>query len=277
MKLTDLIQTAYHDHFAIGAFNVYNLESTRAVAQALNEKEMPAVIQVTESAIEYAGFDQLISIIEKVRTESKIPLFLHLDHGSDVDLLKKCVKAGFDSVMYDGSKMPVDENIIVSKELRRHAHLRDVVFEAEIGRIGGEEDSVRNREFKTDPSEALRFYNEVKPDMLAVAIGNVHGERTADEQLDFSLLAKISGLLKCPLVLHGCSNRSSREYQVAISQGVVKINIDTELREAFVDGIKRALHKRESNPREILNYASNEISKCVKEKIETFSCSKLKC
>ena len=277
MKLTDLIQTAYHDHFAIGAFNVYNLESTRAVAQALNEKEMPAVIQVTESAIEYAGFDQLISIIEKVRTESKIPLFLHLDHGSDVDLLKKCVKAGFDSVMYDGSKMPVDENIIVSKELRRHAHLRDVVFEAEIGRIGGEEDSVRNREFKTDPSEALRFYNEVKPDMLAVAIGNVHGERTAAENLDFSLLAKISDLLQCPLVLHGCSNRSSREYQVAISQGVVKINIDTELREAFVDGIKRALHKREDNPREILNYASNEISKCVKEKIETFSCSKLKC
>ena len=277
MTLKTYLQDAYRERFAVGAFNVYNLESAKTVAKAANEAKKPILIQTTESALEYADFDQLVSIIDKIKTESKIPLYLHLDHGKQVDNVKKCIKSGYDSVMFDGSRLPLEQNIIVSRELRRLAHLKGVVFEAEIGRIGGEEDNVESREFKTDPLEALKFYSEVKPDMLAVAIGNVHGERTAAEQLDFSLLAKISGLLKCPLVLHGCSNRAAREYQVAISQGVVKINIDTELREAFVEGIKRALHKREADPRKILTYAMDEISKSVQEKIEIFSCSKLSC
>jgi fructose-bisphosphate aldolase class II len=277
MKLQELIQTAYHDHFAIGAFNVYNLESVKAVVRAASEVEKPIIIQTSESALEYAGFDYLADIMQRAKIESKAPVFMHLDHGTNVELIKKCLKAGFDSVMFDGSKLPVDQNIVISRDLRKYAHAKGAVFEAEIGRIGGREDKISSQNFKTDPVEALQFYSDVKPDILAVAIGNIHGERTTAEQLDFALLAKISTLVRCPLVLHGCSNRSNREYQVAISQGVVKINIDTELREAFVEGVKRALHKREDNPREILKLASSEVEKTVKEKIEVFSCSKLKC
>jgi len=277
MKLKELIEKAYKERFGVAGFNVYNLESAKAVAQAADETGKPVLLMTTESALEYAGFSQLVSIILRIKESSKTPLFLHFDHGTNVDLLKKAIKSGYDSVMFDGSKLPIDQNIVISKELRKYAHTRGVVFEAEIGRVGGEEENIRSEEFKTNPSEALRFFDEVKPDMLAVAIGNIHGKETPAEHLDFSLLAKIQDLVKCPLVLHGCSNRDSREYQVAISQGVVKINIDTELREAFVDGIKRALHKRETNPREILSYASDKITKCATEKIETFLCSKLHC
>jgi fructose-bisphosphate aldolase class II len=179
--------------------------------------------------------------------------------------------------MFDGSKLPLDQNIEISKELRRKAHLRGVMFEAEVGEIGGREDFIRSKEFKTNPAEALMFYDKVKPDMLAVAIGNIHGEDVRHEELDFTLLAKIWDTVKRPLVLHGCSNRSPREYQVAISQGVVKINIDTELRQAFVEGVTQAIKKRTHDPREILLMASSHISKKAQEKIEIFSCSKLKC
>ncbi|MDH4358678.1 MAG: class II fructose-bisphosphate aldolase family protein [Candidatus Berkelbacteria bacterium] len=277
MKLQELVEKAYKERFSVAGFNVYNLESAKAAARAADVTGKPALLMTTENALEYAGFGQLVAIVLRIKKDAKTPIFLHYDHGTSVDLLKLAMKSSYDSVMFDGSKLPIDQNIMLSKELRKLAHSKGVVFEAEIGRVGGEEENIRSEEFKTNPPEALRFYNEVKPDMLAVAIGNIHGRETSAEHLDFSLLAKIQDLVKCPLVLHGCSNRNPREYQVAVSQGVVKINIDTELREAFVDGLKRALHKKETNPRKILSYASDEVTKCAKEKIEIFSCSKLHC
>jgi fructose-bisphosphate aldolase class II len=271
MKLSEYLNKAYREHFAIGGFNFYNLESARAIVQAANLTQKPVLLMVSEKSIEYAGLDSILFIAEKLKKESKIPIFLHLDHGTHLDLIKECIKSGFDSVMFDGSKLPLDQNIALSAELRKIAHRHGVVFEAEIGRVGGQEDSIQARLFKSDPAEALMFYDRVRPDMLAVAIGNIHGERTAEEQLDFTLLAKIQDTVRAPLVLHGCSNRAEREYKVAISEGVVKINIDTELREAFVEGAKRALQERQTDPREILNTASSYISKRVEGKINIFS------
>lgn len=271
MKLSEYLNKAYREHFAIGGFNFYNLESARAIVQAANLAQKPALLMVSEKSIEYADLDSILFIAEKLKKESKTPIFLHLDHGTHLDLIKECIKSGFDSVMFDGSKLPLDQNIALSTELRRAAHRKGVVFEAEIGRVGGQEDSIRAKLFKSNPAEALMFYDRVKPDMLAVAIGNIHGELTAEEQLDFTLLAKIQETIRAPLVLHGCSNRAPREYKVAISEGVVKINIDTELREAFVEGIKRALHERQTDPREILNITSHYISKQAEEKIKVFS------
>jgi len=271
MELKTLIQQAYREHFAIGAFNVYNLETVLAVADASIKAKSPVILQASEKALDYAGFDQLTGIIKRLQLESGAPIFLHLDHGRDINIVKRCIQDRFDSVMYDGSHLPMEENVEISKSLRKLAARRNVVFESEIGRVGGSEDRITALNFKTSPEQALEYYEAVQPDMLAVAIGNIHGELTAQEQLDFTLLAKISESLKCPLVLHGCSNRAEREYRVAIAEGVVKINIDTELRQAFVEGIKRSLHKREKDPREILTSAKNEMAKQVESKIEIFS------
>lgn len=277
MTIKETIQKAYADKFALGGFNVYNLESAKAVVEAANKKEEPVFLMMSEKSLDYAGFDELVDLAKNLRARSKTPVFLHLDHGGSLDIVKKCIKSGFDSVMFDGSKLPLDQNIQLSKDLRQIAHRNRVFFEAEIGHIGGAEDYVSSANFKTNPAEALMFYSEVKPDMLAIAIGNVHGYNVRDEQLDFTLLAKLQDTIKAPLVLHGCSNRGKREYQVAIAEGVVKVNIDTELRQAFVEGLHLGLRRRLKDPREILAFVSRGISKCVEEKIEIFSCSKLKC
>lgn len=277
MNLKELINKAYSDHFAFGGFNVYNLESAKAVVEAINLTQKPALLMLSEKSIEYAGFEEIVGIIASLKKKSKVPAYLHLDHGSNINLIKTAIKTGFDSVMFDGSKLPLDQNIEISRDLRRLAHRSGVVFEAEIGRIGGQEDFVTSSNFKTNPAEALMFYKEVKPDMLAVAIGNVHGYDVKNEELDFTLLAKLQDMIKAPLVLHGCSNRAKREYQVAIVEGVVKVNIDTELRQAFVEGLHLGLRRRLKDPREILTLASKEVSKSVEEKIDYFSCSKLKC
>lgn len=277
MSLKEEIKKHYAQRSAMGAFNVYNLESIKAVAHAAETEEKAVFLMVSEKSLEYAGLEEIFEITKSVKNKTKTGLFLHLDHGSDVELIKKCIRMGFDSVMFDGSKLPLEQNIIISRDLRRLAHRNGVVFEAEIGKIGGKEDKVSSALFKTNPAEAEKFFNEVKPDMLAVAIGNVHGPITANEELDFTLLAKIQDTIKAPLVLHGCSNRDPREYKVAISQGVVKVNIDTELRQAFVRGVTLAVKKNLSDPREILKISSDEISENAKEKIRIFSCSSREC
>jgi fructose-bisphosphate aldolase class II len=191
MTLKELLNRAYKEKFAVGGFGVYNLESARAVIQAANKTQKPVFLMMTEKSLDYAGFENLVEIVTRLKKESKIPVFMHLDHGSNIEVVKNCISSGFDSVMFDGSKLPLDQNIHISRDLRKIAHKKGVIYEAEIGQIGGKEDYVRSSEFKTNPSEALQFYNEVQPDMLAVAIGNIHGELTADEQLDFTLLGKI--------------------------------------------------------------------------------------
>ncbi len=271
MSLKTIFHEAYKNHFAIGGFNFFNYESALAIARASKAAKKPAILMVSEKSVDYYGLDNLVFAFNKVKKETEAEIFLHLDHGSDLALIRKAMHEGFDSVMFDGSKLPLDQNMELSKELRQEAHKKNVLFEAEIGHVGGQEDYVKSENFKTNPAEALMFYEKVMPDTLAVAIGNIHGVKTTDEQLDFSLLAKIQDTIKAPLVLHGCSNRSAREYQVAISEGVVKINIDTELRQAFVDGLKDALHKKECDPREVMNMASDKISKRVEEKIELFA------
>lgn len=269
-ELKSIIQKAYSERYAIGAFNFYNLESAQALVEASNISGKPIIMMVTETTIQYAGLDSIYNIFDTLKQTIKSKVFLHLDHGKDMEIIKSCIDKKFDSVMFDGSSRPFEENATLSSELRKIAHRKGVVFEAEIGRIGGREDNISSELFKTSPSEALRFYELVKPDMLAVAIGNIHGRLTAAEHLDFSLLAKIQDVIKSPIVLHGCSNRSPREYSVAIAEGVVKINIDTELREVFIDSVRHSI-KKETDPRKILSRAREDMKKRALDKINIFS------
>lgn len=269
-ELKSIIQKAYSERYAIGAFNFYNLESAQALVDASTISGKPIIMMVTETTIQYAGLDSIYNIFDTLKQTIKSKVFLHLDHGKDMEIIKSCIDKKFDSVMFDGSSRSFEENAMLSSELRRMAHRKGVVFEAEIGRVGGGEDNVSSELFKTSPSEALRFYELVKPDMLAVAIGNIHGRLTAAEHLDFSLLAKIQDAIKSPIVLHGCSNRSPREYSVAIAEGVVKINVDTELREVFVDSVRHSI-KKETDPRKILSRAREDMKKRALDKINIFS------
>lgn len=269
-ELKSIIQKAYSERYAIGAFNFYNLESAQALVDASTISGKPIIMMVTETTIQYAGLDSIYNIFDTLKQTTKSKVFLHLDHGKDMEIIKSCIDKKFDSVMFDGSSRSFEENAMLSSELRRMAHRKGVVFEAEIGRVGGGEDNVSSELFKTSPSEALRFYELVKPDMLAVAIGNIHGRLTAAEHLDFSLLAKIQDAIKSPIVLHGCSNRSPREYSVAIAEGVVKINVDTELREVFVDSVRHSI-KKETDPRKILSRAREDMKKRALDKINIFS------
>ena len=271
MKLKTLIGDAFENKYAIGAFNFYNLESALAIVQASLRKEQPVIMMVTETSIEYAGLDNLCSIFQNEKSRSGANIYLHLDHGKDVELIKECIDLKFDSVMFDGSSLAFEQNVTISSELRKYAHKKGVLFEAEIGRVGGTEDNISSELFKTNPQEALNFYQQAKPDLLAVAIGNIHGYKTASEQLDLSLLAKIQDTLKGPLVLHGCSNRENREYAIAIGEGIVKINIDTELREAFIDGASKAFRSKEKDPRKFLASSLTEMQKRVETKIDVFS------
>lgn len=271
MKLKTYLQKAYDEKSALGGFNFFNLDSARAIAKASAKAKNPAMMMVTESTIEYAGLDYLIVTFEKVKLETGAEVYLHLDHGANIELLKECVKKGFDSVMFDGSGLPLDQNILISTDLRKYAHNKGAIFEAEIGHVGGKEDNISSEIFKTNPAEALMFHERVKPDMLAVAIGNIHGVQTSKEELDFTLLAKIQDTIKSPIVLHGCSNRSSRDYQVAIAEGVVKINIDTEIRQEFVESMTQGLKQKITDPRKILKLFEDRASKHIEERIDLFS------
>jgi len=229
-------------------------------------------IQITEKTLEYIGFDEIVAVIEIIRKKTNQKFLVHLDHGKDIDIIKKAMLSGFDSVMFDGSQIGLDKNILISREIRKIARRKNILFEGEVGKIGSDDIKLRrDLPFKTNPPDAVQYCEQVKPDMAAVAFGNIHGSVNSKEILDFSLLAKISGLIKTPLVIHGCSNRNDREYKTMISIGAVKINIDTELREAFAREAKRVIARHIVDPRIIIGQGCEMISRKVRDKIKLFS------
>lgn len=272
MKNKELLIRAKEEKYAIGAFNFYNLESARAIIQAAEDTRKDVFIQLSEKSIEFAGFEEIIAIVDLLKKKSSRNVLLHLDHGKDIELIKKAISSGFDSVMFDGSNLGLENNITISKDLKKIASRKGVIFEGEVGHIGSDDQVPRRTlPFKTNPSEALRYYNEVQPDILAVAFGNIHGPLTGQEQLDFSLLAKIADETGAPLAIHGCSNRNEREYKTMVSIGAVKINIDTALRQAFFEGLHLAQRKRITDPRDALLECEKEITKVASNYIEIFS------
>lgn len=268
----ELLANAREGKVALGAFNFYDLESARAIVKGAEQAGKDIFLQLTEKSIDFAGFDQVLSIVDLLKKSSPRKILLHLDHGKDVELVKKAIASGFDSVMFDGSNLGLENNIMISGELRKIAHRKGVIFEGEVGHIGSDDQVPRrNVPFKTNPSEALRYYEEVKPDLLAVAFGNIHGPLTGQEQLDFSLLAKIAEETGASLAIHGCSNRNEREYKTMTSIGAVKINVDTALRQAFFNGLHKAQRQRMTDPRDALTVAELEMTKTVSDYIEMFS------
>jgi len=280
VTLKELLVDADAKGYAVGAFNANNMEIVQAIFEAAEAEKAPVIIQASQGALKYAGIEYITSMVKLGAEKASVPVALHLDHGTGFDQLMQCIRHGFTSVMVDGSKYSLEENIAITKKVVEIAKVVDVSVEAEIGRIGGVEDHVFVAEGDaafTDPAEAKYFVeNSGGIDALAVAIGTAHGQYKGTPKLDFARLEAIKAAIPdTPIVLHGSSGVPSDQLAEAIKRGVRKINIDTNLREAFVRGMREVLdaNPNEIDPRKILGKAKADMVEVVREKIRLFGSS----
>ncbi len=293
----EMFEKSMKEHYAIGAFNVNNMEIIQGIIDAAREENSPVILQVSSSAIKYARINYLMKMVEAACLEApNIPVALHLDHGPDLETCKMCIDAGFTSVMIDGSKYDFEKNIALTKEVVDYAHVHGVVVEAELGKLAGIEDDVNvssSDAMYTDPEEAKEFVERTGCDSLAIAIGTSHGayKFKGEAKLRFDILKKIKELIpNTPIVLHGAStvipelvemcNKHGADipgakgvpdkmlHEASIS-GVSKINVDTDLRLAFTAQIRKVFAEEPSifDPRKYLTPAREEIKNTVKHKI----------
>ncbi len=299
---TEMFKRSMKEHYAIGAFNINNMEFIQAITEAANEAKSPVILQVSSSAIKYAGINYLLKMVEAAVEETDIPIALHLDHGPDFETCKMCIDAGFTSVMIDGSKYDFEENVALTKKVVDYAHLKGVVVEAELGKLAGVEDDVNvaeNDAMYTDPYQAEEFVRRTGCDSLAIAIGTSHGayKFKGEARLRFDILEKVKEKLPdTPIVLHGASSVIPRLVEMcnenggnipgakgcpnemlkqAGENGVSKINVDTDLRLAMTAQVRRVFNEDPSifDPRKYLGAARTEIKETVSDKINNVFCS----
>jgi ketose-bisphosphate aldolase len=257
------IQRAQQKKVAIGAFNAYNLETARAIIQAAENLNSPVIVETTPKAIEYGGLKYLSTLVKQMAEDASVPVALHLDHGLTLELLAECIAAGYTSLMIDGSHLPLEENIILVKKAVEMAKRYNIPVEGELGTL-----SVHYQ--YTNPDEVREFVKRTGVFSLAVSIGSSHGH-APKEELNIDLLKEIRQKTDIPLVLHGASGVSDEDIKKAISQGICKINVDTQLREVFTQAIREAV--KDSGyiePRYYLQKATLAIQKVVEEKILLF-------
>lgn len=292
----EMFQKAYEGKYAIGAFNVNNMEIIQGIVGAAQLEKSPVILQVSAGARKYANPIYLRKLVEAAVEDTDLPIVLHLDHGENFEICKACVDDGFTSVMIDGSHLPFEENIALTKKVVDYAHGRGVVVEAELGRLAGIEDAVRVEEKDaafTDPDQAVEFIERTGVDSLAIAIGTSHGafKFKGEPRLNFEILEKITELLpNFPLVLHGASSvpqefvELTNQYggkvpgaqgvpeemlRKAAKFGVCKINIDTDLRLAMTASIRKAFVESPEvfDPRKYLGLGREAIQNMVQHKI----------
>ncbi|MDR0462927.1 MAG: class II fructose-bisphosphate aldolase family protein [Pseudomonadales bacterium] len=275
-KALEIIKLAKSNGVGLGGFNFVNMEALQAIVAAANETDSPVMVQASMGAIKYAGLNYIVDMVATAKKTSDVEIILHLDHG-DYDNARACIEAGFDGVMFDGSALPDEENVAKTAEIVEFAHSKGVFVEAEIGRIGGTEEhvSVSEEEARyTQADEAAKFIEMTGADILAIAIGTAHGVYHGVPKLRFDLIEEIAATLpNTPLVMHGSSGVPAQDVQQAIRSGITKINIDTDLRQAFTTSIRNTLNE---NPQEIdlrkyLSPGKKAVKDVVVEKIKTFN------
>ncbi len=270
INVADELKRARENKYAIGAFNTNNLEATKAICLAAKQSGASIIIQTTPGAIEYAGLRQIFNIVKTEIEESGISAAVHLDHAKDFEIAKECIDIGYRSVMIDGSKLPFEENVALTKKVVDYARPKNVSVEAEIGAIGsGEGGENSDEDHFSSPEEVKRFVELTGIDSVAISIGNEHGAPEGEE-INTGLLEEISKVVSIPLVLHGASGLSETDVASAIKLGISKINIDTQIRRAFIDGLSD-IDPAAKDYREVLKLSMNNIKNIVTEKIRLFN------
>lgn len=267
-----MLKKAQREGYAVPAFNIHNLETMQVVVEAAAEMRSPVILAGTTGTYSYGGLNNIIAIAKSLAKLHNIPLALHLDHHENLDDIKNKVLSGIRSVMIDGSHLPYEENIKLVQEVVRFCHAYDVSVEAELGRLGGQEDNIVVDEkdtLYTNPEQALDFVKRTNIDSLAVAIGTAHGLYDKEPKLDFERLAEINKIVYVPLVLHGASGLASDDIQRTISNGICKVNVATELKIAFSDALKAYFitHPQENDPRKYMPPAKEAMKDVVKKVI----------
>ncbi|MCU0533640.1 MAG: class II fructose-bisphosphate aldolase [Hydrococcus sp. Prado102] len=269
----ELLETARRNAYAIGAFNVYNLEGVKAVVNAAEVYRSPAMLQLHPSALKY-GKLPLVSLCLEAAKQATVPIALHLDHSTSENDIQLALKAGVRSIMADGSPMPYEENLQFTQQMSELSHTYGAVVEAEIGRISGTEDglTIAEKEAKmTDPEQAFEFVRRTNVDSLAVTIGNVHGEYKSPPRLDFARLERIRNLIDVPLVLHGASGLPESTIEQSIQLGVCKFNVNTEVRLAYMQALKDEICGASSKDLlEIAGEAIEAMQEVIAEKLQLF-------
>jgi len=278
----EMLKKAQKERYGVGAFNANNMEIIQAIIETAEEEKSPVILQASQGAIKYAGLDMIVAIVKVMAEKATVPVALHLDHGTDYYQNIKCLRAGFTSLMVDGSRLPFDENVEMTKKVVEMAHACDIPVEAELGQIGkmGESDEPgvaleKVKESMAVPEEAVKFAELTGIDSLAAAVGTIHGCRTPFAKLDIPRIEKIRELTDLPLVLHGASGANDEEVKKGIAAGICKINIDTRIRMKFTEKIGEMIKKnpQEIDPRKILGPAREAAKEIIRDRMRVFGSS----
>lgn len=268
-----MYRQAMNDGYAVAGFAAYNLETIRALVETADALRAPVIVQTTPSNIDNMGIEYLVAIVKLAASRARVPVALHLDHGDSLERVEFCVKHGFTSVMIDGSALPYEENVSLSKAAVQTAHAYGAVVEAELGHVGGVEEELLPEVqdvLYTDPAVAKEFVHATGVDSLAVAIGTAHGVYRGDPKLDFNRLTAIRSAVPVPLVLHGASGVPDDSIRECIRRGITKINIATELKLPYAAALREFLlnNPDEFDPRKYFKPGRHAYEEVVRQKIE---------
>jgi fructose-bisphosphate aldolase class II len=280
VSMKEILEKAREGHYAIGQFNINNLEWISAILDECQELKTPVILGVSEGAAKYmGGCHTIVGMVLGYINDNNItiPVALHVDHGSSFEFCKKAIDAGFSSVMIDASHYPIDENISIVKKVTdyAHSHTPYVSVEAEVGHVGGQEDeTVSQGVLYADPNDCIKLVKETNLDALAPALGSVHGPYHGEPKLGFKEMKEIADLVQIPLVLHGGSGIPKEQIQKAIACGTCKINVNTECQMSFNRVLRQVVAEKPDayDPRKLLGPAKQGIKDTVKTECEWFGC-----
>ncbi|WP_392565960.1 class II fructose-1,6-bisphosphate aldolase [Utexia brackfieldae] len=278
VSMKAMLNAAYQAHYAVGQFNINNLEWVTTVLMTAKEMRSPAILGVSGGTIKHMlGFKTIYQVVKEGMEylEIDVPIALHLDHGQSYESCIAAIQAGFSSVRFDGSHLPFDENLAITKRVTDYAHKRGVSVEAELGTIAGSEDGIVNSQvIYADPQQCLTLVKETSVDCLAAALGSTHGLYKGKAKLGFDEMAHIAQLIKIPLVLHGGTGISNEDMCHAIKLGTAKINVNTENMYAWCLEVKRLFaqqgDKAISDPRKVINQGLKPVAEKIKERMTLF-------
>lgn len=272
LSTREMLKKAQREGYAVPAFNIHNLETLQVVVETAAELQSPVILAGTPSTIDYAGGEYIVAMAQVAAQKHNIPIAIHLDHFEDVEEIKHYVNMGFNSTMIDASHSSYEDNIKTVKEVVEYAHKYDATVEAELGRLGGQEDDLVVDEkdaMYTNPQQAKEFVEKTGIDSLAIAIGTAHGLYKGEAKLDFDRLKEIRDMVDVPLVLHGASDVPDELVKKAISLGICKVNVATDLKIPFSDAVKKFFNENPdaNDPRKYMTPGKEAMKKIVEHKI----------
>lgn len=271
-KLQTVLHRAQRGHYAVGAFNISDLEQVQAVVTAATKLHSPVIINTSEKALAYSNPAMLAAMVKVLAKKTSVPIVLNLDHGHSIPEAKECLRAGWTGIMFDGSKLPYEKNVKQTAKVKTLAKKYRVGVEGEIGQVKYKEDLLLSKKpVLATPKEAVDFVRRTNVDALAIGIGNSHGLPVPGERLHFDVLKNIRRVVRVPLVLHGASGTSAASIRRAILLGICKINIDTDLRIAFTTAVRKELaQKTVYDPRQYLMAGREAVMDTVMKKMVLF-------